>query len=258
MCLVCLSAPLSLSVKGVGSYGVGQGFPHILKLEVSFLFSETTSLRSTLSFWMQCALSKRVEVPWYYRVLSLCCLQRWSLQVGFLVSWDGADSSEPPKLYTVYATVVVDICTVVKSVFSRSEMSLLWSWTKCRKLIGKFRNALVSNRLVIYKYGKMFGASGSIWDRKRERRRHFWYKHLDTIYARLKTSPRKSMVRLTQQTDPPAFSSRIARKLLNLHPYKKSVCCELCNTDRQARLASFRKTVQQLMAFLLYSLYISC
>jgi len=32
---------------------------------------------------------------------------------------------------------------------------------------------------------------------------------------------------------------------------------ELCNTDRQARLVSFRKTVQQLMAFLLYALCIA-
>jgi len=66
------------------------------------------------------------------------------------------------------------------------------------------------------------------------------------------------MVQLTQPMDPPAFSVRSARKLFNLHPYKTTVGYELCNTDRQARLISFRKTVQQLTAFLLYSLYIAC
>ena len=116
-----------------------------------------------------------IQGPFFMLPIALVTSRR------FLILWDLADAWEPPELYTVHGTVAVDICTVVKSMFSRNEMSLLWSWTKCRKFIRKFRNALVPNRLVIYQYRKLFGASGSIWDRKRERRRHFWYKHLDEI-----------------------------------------------------------------------------
>lgn len=78
----------------------------------------------------------------------------------------------------------------------------------------------------------MFGSLGSVRDRENLEAISDKKKKLDEIYDILKTSPRKWTVRLTQQTDQPAFAARIARGLLNLRQYKTAVGCELCNTDR--------------------------
>ena len=93
-----------------------------------------------------------------------------------------------------------------------------------RKFPVKFPGGPVPNPSTIRRQAKIFKETGSVKDRKVNRRRRVLTEEtLDEIGERLEHIPQKSLKRLSQETRVSVSSVQRATKLLKLHNY---TCCE--------------------------------
>ena len=120
--------------------------------------------------------------------------------------------------------VIIAICDMPRQEFSLCEHvyihnTYMKSRKSCseirRKFWVKFPGQPLPNPSTIRRQAKRFKETGSVKDRKVNRRRHVLT--LDEIGGRLEHTPKKSLKRLLQETGVPMSSVQRATKLLKLH-----------------------------------------
>ena len=101
----------------------------------------------------------------------------------------------------------------------------------------RFPDIRAPHRDIVRKLVNRFRETGSVLDRKPQRTRHVLKEEkLDEIGLMLERSPRKSLSRLSQETDVSQFSAWKATTLLKLKPYKITVVQELQPRDTVSRV----------------------
>ena len=123
--------------------------------------------------------------------------------------------------------VIIAICDMPRLEFSMCECVYIHStYMKSRKLCSetrrkfrvKFPGGPVPNPSTIRRQAKRFKETGSVKNRKVNRRRHVLTEEtLDEISERLEDTPQKSLKSLSQETGVSVLSVQRATKLLKLH-----------------------------------------
>jgi hypothetical protein len=98
---------------------------------------------------------------------------------------------------------------------------------KCRrKFRRKFLDERVSSRQTIHNLVNKLRTTGLLTDKKQKHKRRVFTEELDDIGARLEHTPRKSLKRLSQETEWTKSSARTATQLLK--PSSESWCLLYC------------------------------
>ena len=142
--------------------------------------------------------------------------------------------------------VIIAICGMPRQEFSLRERvyihnTYMKSRKSCSETRSKFRVKFpgrpVPNPSTIRRQAKRFKETGSIKNRKVNRRRHVLPEEtLDEIGERLEDTVQKSLKRLSQETGVSVSSVQRATKLLKLKPYKIPVVHALHQPDPNKRL----------------------
>jgi transposase len=109
---------------------------------------------------------------------------------------------------------------------------------KCRrKFVHKFCDERVPSRKTIHNLVNKLRTTGLLIVKKQNhKRRLLTEEKLDDIGARFEHTPRKSLKRLAQEAGVSEYSTRTAKQLLKLRPYRTTVIHDLQPRDPSSRV----------------------